>query len=100
MIRILWSFRVRHDRIADFIRAYGPHGDWAQLFAKSPAYHGTQLLRDGPATQRYVTIDTWDSQRAFDEFKRQAHDPYMELDQRFEQFTEIEEHIGTFDVVE
>ena len=70
MIKIIWAFRVRAAAEKEFVAAYGPHGDWARLFAKAPGYHGTQLLKDAPESQRYLTIDSWDRRAAFDGFKR------------------------------
>lgn len=99
MIRILWSFRVRREHEAEFARVYGPRGEWAQLFAKGKGYHGTELMRDGPETQRYVTVDSWDSLDDLKRFKDQYHDAYAALDHRCEAFTEHEEHIGNFEVV-
>lgn len=100
MIAIVWSFRVPTDREGEFIAAYGPKGDWAQLFARSEGYRGTQLLKDAAASQqRYATIDTWDSQEHFDRFKREFHREYIELDGQLEALTELEEPIGVFEVV-
>ena len=41
---IVWRFEVAADRRAEFERAYGSTGDWAQLFARSPDYLGTSIL--------------------------------------------------------
>ena len=46
MIVIVWEFRVQPGQAAGFERAYAPEGDWARLFRRSPAYRGTELLRD------------------------------------------------------
>jgi heme-degrading monooxygenase HmoA len=99
MISIIWSFRVRTEREQEFVAAYGPNGDWVQLFGKSEGYRGTQLLKDSPGSQRYVTIDSWDSSEDFDRFKRDFHREYIELDGQFEPLTELEEPIGVFEVV-
>jgi heme-degrading monooxygenase HmoA len=99
MVRILWSFRVRREHESEFARVYGPRGEWAQLFAKGKGYRGTELLRDAPETQRYVTVDSWDSLDDLTRFKEQHHDAYAALDRRCETFTEYEELIGNFDVV-
>jgi heme-degrading monooxygenase HmoA len=100
VIHIIWSFRVRAEHEQAFAAAYKHDGAWAQLFRKARGYRGTDLLRDEPGTQRYVTIDKWDSSADFDAFRRDHHDAYMELDREFERFTEIEEKIGVFEVVE
>jgi heme-degrading monooxygenase HmoA len=99
MVRILWSFRVRREHEAEFARVYGPRGEWAQLFSKGRGYHGTTLLRDAPETQRYVTVDSWDSLEDLTLFKEQYHEAYAALDRRCEPFTEYEELIGNFEVV-
>ena len=99
MIAIIWSFRARAQHERDFVAAYGPEGDWARLFRKAEGYRGTQLLKDAPGAQRYVTIDTWDSQDHFDRFKRDFQREYIELDSRSGALTELEEPIGVFEVV-
>jgi len=99
MIKIVWAFRVRAAAEKEFVAAYGPHGDWARLFAKAPGYRGTQLLQDTGQTQRYVTVDSWDSISGFDQFKRAHQREYSALDARFEAFTEAEEKIGVFEVL-
>jgi heme-degrading monooxygenase HmoA len=99
VINIIWSFRVRSGLEKEFASAYGPQGDWAALFAQAEGYRGTRLLKDGSA-QRYVTIDAWDSLGHFERFKERYHQEYITLDARFESFTELEEPIGVFEVVE
>jgi len=54
---IVWEFRVKAGRKAEFEQRYGPRGDWAQLFRRSPAYRGTDLLRDTADANRYLTLD-------------------------------------------
>jgi hypothetical protein len=44
MIAILWRYRVKPEHRGDFERAYGPDGDWANLFRRHPGYLGTELL--------------------------------------------------------
>jgi len=89
---------VRREYEAEFARVYGPHGEWAQLFSKGKGYRGTELLRDAPETQRYVTVDTWDSLDDLTLFKEQHQEAYAALDRRCEAFTEYEELIGNFEV--
>jgi heme-degrading monooxygenase HmoA len=99
VINIIWSFRVRRGLENEFASAYGPQGEWAALFAQAEGYRGTKLLKDDGA-QRYVTIDAWDSLEHFERFKERYHQQYITLDARFESFTELEEPIGVFEVVE
>jgi hypothetical protein len=53
----VWAYLVEPEQAAAFERAYGPDGDWARLFARSPAYRGTLLVADRDRPGRYVVID-------------------------------------------
>jgi 8-oxo-dGTP pyrophosphatase MutT (NUDIX family)/quinol monooxygenase YgiN len=96
---IVWEFRVRAGREAEFESAYGPDGDWARLFRRDPAYHGTDLLRDGAVERRYVTIDRWASRAANDAFRERWRAEYEALDRRCEALTEHEAALGRYDSV-
>jgi heme-degrading monooxygenase HmoA len=64
------------------------------LFRHSPAYLGSELLRDASCAGRYLTIDRWTSREAFRQFKKQRAAEYAALDKAFEQTTESETFIG------
>ena len=66
MVRILWSFTVAAQREQEFVRAYGPAGDWARLFAEAEGYRETRLLRELSTSLRYLTEDTWETAEDFD----------------------------------
>jgi heme-degrading monooxygenase HmoA len=96
MFVILWQFDIAEDKIAGFERAYGPDGAWAKLFARSPEYLGTELLKDAYVPGRYVTIDRWSNEEAFRAF-RAKHDPdYEALDRASDSLTGTETRIGAF----
>lgn len=97
MIRILWSFRVSAEREQDFVRVYGPAGDWAQLFGRSPGYRGTRLLRELSGSRTYVTEDCWESAQDFDRFTAEHRVRYDELDSRCQALTSDECLIGIFE---
>jgi heme-degrading monooxygenase HmoA len=97
MIRILWSFHVPAEREQQFVRAYGPNGDWAQLFAQADGYLGTRLLRELSGSGRYLTEDSWESAQDFDRFTADHRVPYDELDARCRSLTSDECLIGIFD---
>jgi heme-degrading monooxygenase HmoA len=87
---------VEPERAAEFEGLYGPAGAWARLFARSPGYRGTDLLRDRADPFVYVTVDRWESEAAFASF-RESHGPaYRELDASCEALTRAEAHIGSF----
>lgn len=98
MIVIVWEFRVQPGQAADFERAYGPEGDWARLFRRSPAYHGTELLRDREDPERYLTLDRWDDASDFEAFKASHGEDYRRLDVALEPLCAEERLVGRFTV--
>jgi heme-degrading monooxygenase HmoA len=96
-LAILWSFDVAPGRVADFERLYGPDGDWARLFSRSPDYQGTELLRDALRPGRYLTIDRWTTAAAFEVFKRDWKAEYEVLDRPGEALTTSETPVGVFE---
>ena len=96
MIVIIWEFRVRPGQATEFERAYGPEGDWARLFRRSPAYLGTELLRDPDDPELYLTLDRWDGISDFEEFKEANGDDYHALDAICEPLCAEERLVGRF----
>ncbi len=93
---LVWQFRVRAGREADFEADYGPRGAWAALFARADGYLGTELLRDTAVARRYVTIDRWASADAFERFRREHGADYARLDAQCDAWTEEETALGAF----
>lgn len=96
MIHIVWRFRAKQERLADFLACYGVQGKWFQLFARSRSYRATQLWRDAADELTFVTIDSWTSEAGFSKFQTQFAAEYQELDRYCEGLTEAEEKIGVF----
>ena len=95
---IVWQFEPRVGEEREFERAYDENGEWANLFARSAEFRGTQLLR--PADGRvYLTIDRWSSAEAFAAFRQQWRDDYEALDRRCEVLTARETLIGRFETI-
>ena len=69
MFVTLWEFDVKSGSEELFERTYGPDGPWAELFRRDAGYLGTRLLRDVGAARVYVTMDTWESREAYEEFR-------------------------------
>lgn len=99
MWQIVWEFRVATENREEFERAYGSDGDWAKLFRRSDQYLGATLLRDPAVAGRYLTVDSWTDEEAFEDFKHQFAAEYKALDLRCEELTEYEMKIGGFDRV-
>src|SRR5271168_2957480 len=96
MFAILWQFDITEDKIAAFEAAYGSSGSWAALFALSPDYLGTELLKDAYVPGRYLTIDRWRSEEAFRAFRAEHDADYEELDRGCDSLTASETRIGAF----
>lgn len=93
---IVWEFRARAGREREFETAYGSGGAWAQFFKHGTSYLGTILHRDVDNGNRYITIDYWISQEAFELFRNEHHREYEELDRQMKDLTEHELKIGAF----
>jgi heme-degrading monooxygenase HmoA len=97
MFVILWEFQVKRGLEKTFETVYGPEGDWAQLFRRSPDYRGTRLIADVSYPRRFMTIDYWTSQKSFEVFRAQYESEYAELDRRCESLTESERLLSSFE---
>jgi hypothetical protein len=93
---IVWEFRVPSASRSDFEKAYGPDGPWAALFRKATAFIEVRLLRCSEHDERYLTIDRWDTQAAFDSFRCDFAEEYELLDTRLAGLTSSETRIGAF----
>ncbi len=96
MFVILWEFEVKPGSEPVFENAYGTQGDWARLFRLDPHYRTTYLLKDTSRPRIYFTMDLWDSQHAYDNFKKANCEAYQALDQACGEFTIRERFIGAF----
>ncbi|RJF90850.1 antibiotic biosynthesis monooxygenase family protein [Sphingomonas cavernae] len=95
---IVWEFEVPAMRVAEFEQAYGSGGPWAALFARADGYLGTELLCCAERPGRYLTIDRWESETAFEMFKRLFGAEYVALDKSLEGIASTETRIGAFNL--
>jgi heme-degrading monooxygenase HmoA len=93
---IIWQFTVEQRKVDAFLAAYGPAGDWAELFQRARGFCGTTLLRDAADPLRFVTLDRWDSLQDFERFRDEFGSEYVKMDSRFERLTSAEQLIGRF----
>ena len=91
---IVWEFRIRQGKEAEFIEKYGPEGIWAGFFGGSQAYIRTELVRDVTDQQRFLTLDYWQSEKEFTKFREQNLAEYERLDRECERLTETETCLG------
>jgi heme-degrading monooxygenase HmoA len=97
MVRILWEFIARADKIQEFEDFYANSGPWTELFRRQAGYHGTILLRDTATPRRYLTIDRWDSAASHRAMRERFAEEWEELDRAGEGLTESEKHEGVFE---
>lgn len=95
----IWKFHVRPDKETEFLKIYGPEGDWVQLFRKGVGYVQTLLVKDLDAANVFTTIDIWESEAAYKVFKTEFVAEFNALDKRCEKLTENEVLIGRFEGV-
>jgi len=79
MIRV-WEYDVPESSRDDFERVYGRDGQWAQLFSASNGYEGTELFVSVSDPERYLTIDRFSDQAAWQRFLEDHRDGYLRLD--------------------
>ncbi len=94
---IVWEFAARKGRERKFERLYGCRGEWAKLFARSPGYQGTDLLRGKRKRRWYVTIDRWVSRGAYERFQAKFREEYAQTDAKGEGLTVKERKVGEFE---
>ena len=95
MLHVIWEYEVRPGCEASFEDLYGPGGAWASLFGEYEGFAGTQLLRsDRPG--RYLSIDRWHTEDAYEAFLVHARGRYAALDARGDALTVEEHRIGRY----
>ena len=100
MFLALWEYEVKPGCQERFENVYGPEGDWAQLFRSDPTYHETRLLRDAFREAVYLTLDFWNSRKAFEQFMETRAADYKRLDAANEDLTLWERRAGWFEEID
>lgn len=77
-------------------RLYGPEGDWVRLFRSGDGFLKTELLQDSAAPSRYLTIDRWTSQPAYEAFRQSHTEQFQAIDQQGDLLTTRETPLGVF----
>jgi len=93
---IVWEFRVRQERAAEFVQKYGPEGAWARFFRGSAGYIKTELVRDVTSDFRFLTLDYWQTEEEFNRYRQLNLAEYERLDKEFRGLTEQENRLGGF----
>ncbi len=93
---VVWQFYVRPGAEGLFQEIYGPAGTWGKLFAMDPNHLRTELQRDLREPGRYLTLDYWASETAYEQFHANHRRDYDAIDRQCEELTESESLIGRF----
>ena len=96
MFVILWEYEVKPGCEEVFEKVYGPKGDWARLFQTDPHYRETRLLRDASRSRCYFTLDYWDTEKDFTQFRVRHGAGYAELERSTEGLTVTERRVAGF----
>ncbi len=92
----LWEFVVAPECAAKFERAYGESGEWVRLFRRASGYVRSELHRDLTQPHRYVTVDYWESEEAWKNFRSRFAAEFDALDKRCAEWTVREAELGRF----
>jgi len=92
----IWRYTIEPSRRSEFLAAYNPRGEWAQLFSRDPSYIETVLFHDVEDENRYVTVDFWKSKADRDSFWKRYSVEFDGLDCRCEAFTTEEQFLGDY----
>ena len=93
---VVWEYQVKAECEQEFVAAYGPDGEWARLFERSPEFQGVELLGSVGNAGRFFSLDHWSSSVAMDAFLAANATTYDVLDRRFSSLTVWERRIGGF----
>jgi hypothetical protein len=99
MFVALWEFEVKPGCEQRFEKACGPDGDWVRLFRSDSNYRETRLGRDPFRPAIYLTLDFWNSRKAYEQFVATHKDEYKVLDAAGERLTSSERRIGVYELV-
>ena len=98
MFVALWEYEVKPGCEESFQSAYGPQGDWVRLFQRDPHYRETRLLQDLSRPRFYCTLDYWDSETSYEQFKTANQAAYAAIDRATEHLTVSEHHLSSFNL--
>jgi heme-degrading monooxygenase HmoA len=99
MIEIVWEFVVKEEARGQFELIFGPGGKWSKLYAGSPGFRGTTLLRDENVLRRYLAIDLWDSEEHREQWLIENKDEYDDFKDAFADWLESVKELGIFKVL-
>jgi heme-degrading monooxygenase HmoA len=94
----VFLYEVEPGTLRDFEGTYASGGEWARFFARGDGYAGTELWRAGGADlHRYLVIDRWRSEAAYEAFLSAHADEYRRRNAAAERLYLSERALGRFE---
>lgn len=97
MFLVLWEFEVKPSCEDRFQRIYSPGGDWDALFHRDENHLGSRLFRDVSRPGLYITMDSWNSLAAYENFLATHSAEYHQLNIACNGLTSNERYLGSFE---
>jgi heme-degrading monooxygenase HmoA len=96
MVEIVSEFVIKEGARGQFELAYGPGGAWSNLFARSPGFRGTTVLRDMRNPRRYLTFELWETEAEREQARVERKTEQSVLDASFRDWVESTTEMGVF----
>lgn len=90
----VWEYDVLPQHHDEFERAYRGDGEWAQLFSRVEGYAGTELYRSAETAGRYLTVDRFRTEDAWQKLRRDHAADYELLDAQCDGLTSTERELA------
>jgi hypothetical protein len=97
MFLVLWEFEVKPSCEGRFEKIYSAGGDWDSFFRRDANHQGSRLFRDTSRPHVYITIDSWKSLAAYEQFLATHAAEYHALDTSCKGICENERYLGSFE---
>lgn len=89
----MFLYEVEPAAAEAFEAVYGSDGEWARFFQRSDGYEGTELWR---RADRYLVIDRWRSEAAYEDFLRANADEYRHRSRQTTRLYVSEQPLGRY----
>lgn len=92
----VFQYEVEPANAEAFVAVYGSDGEWARFFGRGDGYEGSELWR---RADRYLVIDRWRSEAAYEGFLRANRDEYRRRSQETTRLYVSEQALGRYERV-
>jgi hypothetical protein len=96
MIELVREFVIHGDMCAQFELTFGPGGAFSELFASKPGFRGLSLMRDVDNSQRYLSVEIWESKARRAEAIEKDQEGFSELDEMLDRLASARTDLGSF----